>query len=179
MPVTESERSRRAVYRVSDNFLSFYLGVLSRFRADIERGLREGILPVLTESLDDHLGGPWEEMVRIHLRHRAAGGEFGKGIVALGPWWSDNSDTEIDLVALSGRSRVPVLAGEVKWARRQDAARLARKVRAKAARLPGVSDPDELQVVVCAREVLDNLPAWTTGITTADVFTLPEQSRAR
>lgn len=170
VPVTETARTRRACYHVSDNFLQFYLGILSRFRADIERGLGDGILPVMVESLDDHLGDPWEEMVRMHLRQRAASGEFGDAIVALGPWWNDQSDTEIDIVALAGRSRVPVLAGEVKWARRQDAGRLVRTVRAKATRIPGVSDVDELRIAVSARERLDNLPADAIGVTAEDVF---------
>jgi AAA+ ATPase superfamily predicted ATPase len=52
MPVTETARSRRRVYRIADNFLAFYLGVLSRFRAEIERGLGKALLPVLVDSLD-------------------------------------------------------------------------------------------------------------------------------
>lgn len=170
VPVTEGAQSRRAVYRIVDNFLLFYLGVLSRFRAEIERGLGDSILPVLVESLDDHLGGPWEEMARQHLRRLAATGGLGEGVVAVGSWWSDNADTEIDLVALAGRARTPILVGEAKWARRQTASRLVRQLRAKAQRLPGVADVDDLRIAVCAREQLDDVPADVMAITAQDIF---------
>lgn len=50
LPVGESpERSRRRLYRVADNFLAFWLGVVDRYRAEIERGLGATILPVLQD----------------------------------------------------------------------------------------------------------------------------------
>jgi len=173
VPVTETERSRRVIYRIADNFLGFYLAVLSRFRAEIERGLGDSILTVLTQALDDYLGPRWEEMLRQYVRRLAATGEVGDGIVGVGGWWSDEGDSEIDVVAIAGRSRTPVLVGEAKWARRHDGARLGRDVRAKARHLPGVDDVDQLRVVVCAREQLKNLPAGILGITSHDIFALP------
>jgi AAA+ ATPase superfamily predicted ATPase len=55
-PVTERPGSRQRRYRIADNFLAFYVGVLSRHRDQIDRGLGESILPVMIDSLDDHLG---------------------------------------------------------------------------------------------------------------------------
>lgn len=77
-PVTESGRGRRASYRIVDNFLAFYLGLLARHRGEIERGLGPSILPVLLAGLDDHMGPRWEEMFRAHLRRLAAGGALGR-----------------------------------------------------------------------------------------------------
>jgi AAA+ ATPase superfamily predicted ATPase len=173
VPVTETGRSRRAIYRIADNFLAFYLAVLSPFRAEIERGLGDSILTVLTQTLDDHLGPRWEDMLRQHVRRLAAAGELGEGIVGVGGWWSEDSASEIDVVAVAGRARTPVLAGEAKWARRQHGDRLARQVLAKAQRLPGVDDVDQLRVLVCAREELENVPADVLGITAHDIFALP------
>src|SRR5262249_12100540 len=58
-PVTDDNRSRRVHYRIADNFLAFYLQVVSRFRGEIERGLGESILPVLVSCLDDFMGLRW------------------------------------------------------------------------------------------------------------------------
>ncbi|CUU55026.1 hypothetical protein Ga0074812_104107 [Parafrankia irregularis] len=143
MPVTETARSRRRAYRIADNFLAFYLGLLSRYRAEIERGLGKAILPVLIESLDDHLGKPWEEAFREHLRRLAVTGALGSDIVAVGPYWNAGGQNEIDAVVLAGRDRHPILFGEAKWARSVDgrriAGRLSEKARAVAAAAPSVT----------------------------------------
>ncbi|MGK2937384.1 MAG: ATP-binding protein, partial [Solirubrobacteraceae bacterium] len=118
VPVTEDpRRSRRRLYRIADNFLSFWLGVIEPHRAEIERGLGGPIAGVIEAALDDHLGAPWEEAVRRHVRRMAADGELGD-VVAVGSWWQDAPPVELDVVALAGRGRAPVLVGEVKWARR-------------------------------------------------------------
>ena len=172
VPVTDTGRSRRTHYRVADNFLAFWLQVLSRFRAEIERGLGETILPVLVEGLPDFLGPRWEEMFRMHLRLLARGGDLGEGIVGIGPWWSADSRVEIDAVALAGRSRRPVLAGEAKWASRLDAGCAVRTLHAKAAALPG-ADPERMQLALCAREVVDDVPSDLLAVTADDIFPLP------
>ena len=177
MPVTETTRSRRRVYRIADNFLAFYLGVLSRFRAEIERGLGSALLPVLIESLDDHLGAPWEEAFREHLRRLARDGALGPDIVAVGPYWSAGGQDEIDAVVLAGRDRHPVLVGEAKWARAVDGRRLVAALRDKSrALLPAASplsdegDPGSIRLALCAREEIRDAPPGTLVVTAADIF---------
>jgi len=191
MPVTETGRSRRRVYRIADNFLAFYLGVLSRYRAEIERGLGKSILTVLIESLDDHLGMPWEEAFREHLRRLAVEGALGKDIVAIGPYWGAGGQNEIDAVVLAGRSRRPVLFGEAKWARSVDgrriADRLSKKAHAVRTGAPAISDqladqgtagPDGAgidtsippRLALCAREEIRDAPPGCLTVTAADIF---------
>jgi hypothetical protein len=169
VPVTESgSRTRRRIYRIADNFLAFWLGLLDRYRPEIERGLGESILPVLIDSLDDHMGGPWEEAFRDHLRRLAAAGELGEGIVAIGPFWTSAADpTEIDAVALAGRRREAVLLGEAKWAKRVDGAALRAELERKAAALPRLAA--EPRYAACARERVSG-PADILAITAADIF---------
>jgi AAA+ ATPase superfamily predicted ATPase len=169
-PVTDDERSRRACYRVADNFLAFYLQVVSRFRGEIERGLGASILPVLISCLDDFMGPRWEEMFRAHLRRLAVAGTLADGVVAIGPWWNDTSDAEIDAVALAGRSRHPVLAGEAKWARSINAQRHLEALRRKAAKLPG-TNPDDLAYALCAREHVTTAPPDLRAFTATDIMT--------
>lgn len=167
-PVTEGERSRRRTYRIADNFLAFYLGLLTRYRPEIERGLGDAILPVLVASLDDQIGPAWEEAFRVHLRRLAAAGDLVPEIVALGAWWRADGTDEIDAVALAGRSRVPVLVGEAKWARQVSAAPVVAGLVRKAAGL--TDDPDRLSFVVGARRrVVSPLPG-TRVVTAAEVF---------
>ena len=53
-PVTEDDRhTRRRIYRIADNFLAFWLGVLDRYRAEIDGGLGDTIVPVLMRGLDE------------------------------------------------------------------------------------------------------------------------------
>ncbi len=175
-PVTEPERTRQRRYRIADQFLAFYLAVLSRYRAEIDRGLGPSILPVLLSHLDDHMGPAWEDAFRDHVRAAAARHTWPRDlahppddeIVAVGPWWSPDGRTEIDLVALAGRGRRPALVGEAKWARRVDGRRLAHGLSRKAERL--ATAPAAPALVLCARERVDNPPAGVGTVTAKDVF---------
>lgn len=168
VPVTETRRTQRRVYRIADNFLAFYLGLLTHYRGEIERGLGDSILPSLTAALDDHAGPRFEEAFRAHLRREAAAGRLLSDIVALGPWWQDDGQNEIDVVALAGRSRAPVLAGEAKWAKRVSAAVLYRQLVRKAAAL--TPDSEDLVFAVCARREVTDVPDGILAFTAEDVF---------
>jgi AAA+ ATPase superfamily predicted ATPase len=168
VPVTEDpRRSRRRVYRIADNFLAFWLGVVAPHTAEIERGLGAGILPVLLGQLDDFMGLRFEEAFRMHLRRLAAAGELGEEIVAIGPFWTAGADpAEIDAVALAGRRREAVLAGEAKWTRRADARAIGRDLARKTALLPRARQ--DLRFAVCAREQVSG--GADLVLTSADLF---------
>ncbi|MGI8478994.1 MAG: ATP-binding protein [Gaiellaceae bacterium] len=168
VPVTEDpRRTRRRLYRIADNFLSFWLGVVDRYRAEIERGLGRSILDVLVRDLNDHLGRPWEEAVRIHLRRLAELGELGPDVVAVGRWWTAaEPPVELDAVVLAGRNRAAALVGEAKWARRVDGQQARRVLERKAAALPRVRN--DIRYAVGAREEVLNADD-VLAITAADV----------
>jgi hypothetical protein len=88
--------------------------------------------------------------------------------VAIGPWWSQDSQTEIDAVALAGRERRIVLVGEAKWARSVDGVSLERTLRRKAESLPG--DISEARVALCARSEVRNPPTNALVVTAKDIF---------
>jgi AAA+ ATPase superfamily predicted ATPase len=163
-PVTEEgKRTRRKSYRIADNFLAFWLGVVSKYRTEIDRGLGKTILPVLMSDLDDFMGPRWEDAFRQHLRRLARRGELGKDIVAIGPFWTEGEESvEIDAVALAGRSRRAVLVGEAKWARKVSGERIRRSLEEKARVLPKAAD--DLIFAACAREAVspfENVRAFT------------------
>ena len=168
VPVTENHaQTRRRAYRIADNFLSFWLGLLDRHRSAIERGLGRQVLPTLMEQLDDHMGAPWEAAFREHLIRMAAAGELGDGIVDVGRWWRDAPPVEIDAVVLAGRQREAVVVGEAKWARRVNAERLRRELERKAEALPRRAPT--LRYAVCARERV-TAAGDEIALTAADLF---------
>jgi AAA+ ATPase superfamily predicted ATPase len=168
VPVTENAaRTRRRIYRVADNFLAFWLGVLDRHRSAISRGLGKQILPVLTEQLDAHMGDRWESAFRQHLVRLAADGELGEQVVDVGRWWRDGPPVEIDAVALAGRRREAVLLGEAKWARTASGRALRTALETKAEALPSLAR--DVSYAVAAREQVTDAEG-VLAITAADVF---------
>jgi hypothetical protein len=155
---------------MSVNLLAFWLRLLDRFRPEIERGLGESILGVLVDSIDDQLGGPWEEAFREHLRRLGAAGELGPDIVAIGPYWSAAADpAEIDAIALAGRQREAVVVGEARWAKRVDGSRLREDLERKSENVPDLArDP---RYAICARESVKN-PGDALVVTAADIFAI-------
>ena len=165
-PVTESARSRRRIYRIADNFLAFYLGVLGRYREEIDRGLGMTVLPALRASLDDHMGSRWEDAFRDHLRLNAT--SLHPETVAIGPWWRVGGQDQIDAVVLAGRARRPVLVGEAKWSRSVNGGRIAAQLLAKARQI--VEDVGDLRIAVCARDAVVDPPTGALVVTAADIF---------
>lgn len=170
IPVTsDPRRTRLRLYRIADNFLAFWLALVDPYRAEIERGLGNTILPVLRAGLSDFLGPRYEEAFRAHLRLLAEQGQLAPDTVAIGPFWtSEAQPIEIDAVALAGRAREAVLVGESKWAPRVDARRIRRDLERKAEALPRRREP--LQLAIGARETIDNVEADILRVTAADIF---------
>jgi len=172
-PVTEDpRRTRRRAYRIADNFLAFWLGVLDRYQPEIERGLGASILPVLVGGLGDHLGARWEEAFRLHLRRLAERGDLGPGVVAVGPFWTSAGDpVEIDAVVLAGRDRAAAMVGEAKWARAVDGDRVRRDLERKAGALP--RRREVVRYAVAARGRVNG--GDVMAVTAADIFGLASE----
>jgi uncharacterized protein len=170
VPVTDlTRRTRRKIYRIADPFLAFYLGPLTRYRSEIEQGIGSDIASALIDSSGEHLGLVYEEAFRDHLRLCAARGDFGPRVVAVGPWWTDEGQDQIDAVVLAepDRTRVPVLVGEANWARTVDGARIASVLARKAERLTRDAAP---RLAVCAREEVAHAGDDVLTVTAADIF---------
>ena len=81
-----------------------------------------------------------------------------------------DGEQEIDAVVLAQRdlARVPVLAGESKWARSVNAVRIKAGLIRKTAGL--AADPGQLTYAICAREQVEHADADTLMVTAADIF---------
>ncbi|THV29991.1 ATP-binding protein [Glycomyces paridis] len=169
-PVTESARTRRRHYAIADNLLAFHLGPLSAFAEEIELGSGERIVGALTDASSEHFGTAFEEAFRAHLRRLAIEGLLGDRVVKVGPWWRGGGQDEIDAVVLAQpeRTRIPILAGEAKWAKSVNANRIKAALAAKAAALGG---GEALRYAVAAREEVRYGDDETFAFTAADIFT--------
>lgn len=169
VPVTEEHRhTRRRIYRIADNYLAFWLSLVDRHRAEIDRGLGAPVARLLEQSLDDAMGRPWEEAFRWHLRRLVSLGELRDDIVAVGPWWNADNSVELDAVGLAGRGGEAVLVGEAKWSRKLNARAVAADLTRRSARLPRVADRPLR--AVCAREQVGDTPPGVLSVTAADIF---------
>lgn len=169
-PVTEEPGSRggRTTYRISDNFLAFWLGPMSKFLGEIDRGMGELVARTLTGRLDHHIGPRYEDAFRSQLRRMAIAGEFGEEVVRIGPFWtSRHGDVEIDAVVLAGTPATAVAVGECKWADRVAASALLPTLARRAQALP--RQAEDLRYVICARTEVTRA-AGVTPLTAADLF---------
>ena len=171
----DPDKSRRAIYRIADNFLAFYLGPLRKYRTAIERGRGQTVLPAIERGLDNLMGVPFEEAFRECLWEKVADGSLGiDDVVEIGPWWGSGGQDEIDavLMAQPELTRLPVAVGEAKWTRSVNGGRLRARLTAKAAAL--TPDVDRLRYIVGARSAVD-IPVGsdTIVITAADIFPDP------
>jgi hypothetical protein len=100
----------------------------------------------------------------------ANAGELGEDIVAVGSWWSDDSQQEIDAVVLAqqGLTRVPVLVGESKWRSTVDARGIKAGLVRKATVL--TENAERLKYAVCARDAVERPDDDTLAVTARDIF---------
>ena len=169
VPVTEHlGRTRRRSYRIAGNYLAFWLGVVDRYRAEIERGLSGAAVLAMEAALDDAMGWPWEEAFRWHLRRMIEAGELSDDIVAVGPWWTADSSVELDAVGLAGRRGEAVLIGEAKWAKRIDGRALVADLERRGSRLP--LRAEAVTYAICTRSDVGGVPVGAIAVAAADIF---------
>jgi hypothetical protein len=172
VPVTEDpSRTKRAIYRVGDNFLNFWFRFIYRHRSDISRGLgREIVDRVIIPEVSNYMGEPWEEMCREYVRRRAARGELPVEVSAVGRWWNRDNSVEIDVVAMQGRA--VVMAGSAKWSRSAGNQEL-RALRRAAEALPNRAD--DVRFAIFARQEVRGVQDEALGFTAEDLYRLPEE----
>jgi hypothetical protein len=167
VPVTEDPtRTKRALYRIADNFLNFWFRFVYRHRVDVARGLgREVVDRVVIPGLADYMGEPWEEMCREFIRRKAASGRLPVEVSRVGRWWNQDNSVEVDIVGLRGKE--VVLAGSVKWSRSAGAQEL-RELRRAVEALP--ERADDVRLAIFAREAIRGVDEATLAFTAEDLY---------
>lgn len=95
-------------------------------------------------------------------------GRLGGDVVAVGRWWREAGQDEIDAVVLAGKAREAALVGEARWGRTLDARPVLKALERKAEGLPRARAP--LSYALCARERVRHAAPGTLAVTAADIF---------
>jgi hypothetical protein len=115
LPVTEEKplKSKRGLYRITDNFFRFWFRFVFTKRTELEMGERERVANEIIAGLPMYLSSLYEE---VSVETLSACGDSLFPFTSVGRWWDRNE--EIDIVAVN-RELGDILFGEVKWSDKQ------------------------------------------------------------
>jgi AAA+ ATPase superfamily predicted ATPase len=174
LPIGRNADPRRAYYRIADNFLAFWLSIVEPRRAAIIQGLGRSAAGVMESQFDGFMGDRWEDAVRAYLIQTIVDDPRLAPVTEVGRFWHQygTDPAEIDVAMLSEPGGRLSLAGEAKWARREDGPRVLRTLmrKAHASHLVPSDGPEPVYVVAAREEVTGGLPDDVLVVTSADVF---------
>lgn len=137
IPVTEKERSKKALYIISDNFLRFWFRFIYPNMSYIEEENYPKLGEIIGKGFGSHVGRVFEGvcMQFILERRKMDNASF----PTIGHWWGAYRDdetgerkaAEIDIVTLDEKS-TEILFAECKWSNDVDAVEIARGLAKKA-----------------------------------------------
>ena len=116
-PVTEKhpEKSRKGIYRLSDNFFRFWFRFVLPYKSRlVEGGSRKLLEQEILPNLDNFIGQVFDKICADIFRYFSSDGILRSDCDRAGRWWGGNE--EIDLVGMKGE--IPVFAAECKWSRK-------------------------------------------------------------
>lgn len=111
--VRNPQRTRDAIYRISDPFLRFWFRSAAPNRSALEQGrAREVWEQRIQPTLSEHMGPVFEECARAHTWHLARAGQLRFQPDAVGSWWDGKE--EIDVASVRHSTKEAYLA-ECTW----------------------------------------------------------------
>lgn len=115
VPVTEKnpEKSKKGLYRITDNFISFWFKFVHPYRSYLEIENTEMVIKRIKERFrSNHVSYVYEDICREWLMHQGLSKAPNVHLIRAGRWW--NKDTEIDLLGLT-EDNGDVVFGECKY----------------------------------------------------------------
>ena len=131
IPVMEKhpEKSRKGIYRLSDNFFRFWFRFVLPYKSRlVEGGERKVTEEEILPHLDNFIGQVFDKICVEIFRYLADEEKIKLGYDRAGRWWNGNE--EIDLVAVARDE--PVFAAECKWSKRPVGIDILKELRRKA-----------------------------------------------
>ncbi|KKQ34377.1 MAG: hypothetical protein US52_C0061G0006 [candidate division WS6 bacterium GW2011_GWA2_37_6] len=111
IPITEKNprKSKKGLYKISDNFVKFWFKYVFPNKSDIEIGSFSKTKMFINSDFTIYLGSIYEEICKELIRNMIPS-------MRIGRWWNNN--TEIDIVGINDQDK-EILFGEVKWSNKQ------------------------------------------------------------
>jgi AAA+ ATPase superfamily predicted ATPase len=115
IPVTEEKplKSKRGLYKISDEFFDFWFRFIFPWRGELELGRIDDVLLRVKKGMPQYVSFVYEKVAKEVL-WRYVDRIF--PFKAVGKWWDKNE--EVDIVAHNDELN-SILFGEVKWSRKQ------------------------------------------------------------
>lgn len=115
VPVTEKnpEKSKKGLYRITDNFISFWFKFVHPYRSYLEMEQTERVLKKLKDQFrSSHVSFVYEDICRQRLMRGGLAKSPHIQLIQAGRWW--NKDVEIDILGFTD-NREHVVFGECKY----------------------------------------------------------------
>ncbi len=135
VPATEKrERSKKAIYKTSDNFFRFWFRYVYPCKSDIEIDNTKPVVEKIARELNSFIGYSFEEMCKMTLLKFDDYTPF--ELSRVGTWWGFHredgirKELEIDIVALNEEKK-EILFCECKWQEKVDAKKVLAELKEK------------------------------------------------
>ncbi len=128
VPITESYKSRKGRYFISDFYFNFWFRFVYPNADLIESGNGDLLLDVVMEDLNQYLGYVFEEVAKQFLMELNKRNLLPFKFLKIGRWW--HKGEEIDVVGLNERERKALFV-EVRWSELKNAQRILRDLERK------------------------------------------------
>ena len=155
-PITaRKKRSRRGIYRISDNFFDFWFHFIGPHLSDIEEGQENFVEDHVMPDIDRYIGKKFEKVCREFLREKSKFDEQFR-FSRIGRWWY--KEDEIDIVALNEEEN-QILLGECKWSDDVNTRTLYYKLKEKKDEVRWNDENRKEEFVLFARSFKDDFSA--------------------
>ena len=149
-PVTEKrpEKSRKGIYRLSDNFFRFWFRFVFPYKSHLMEGGEQRILEEeIFPHLENFIGQVFDKICAEILRYLVDEEKIELDYDLAGRWWDGNE--EIDLVAMAGDK--PAFAAECKWSKRPVGIDILKELRRKTSLIASKGPRDKLRLGLFSR----------------------------
>lgn len=151
-PITEKIKTKKTVYKISDNFFRFYFKFVHPYKSDLEIGKFDRVNSVLRNNFNSFLGDAFEDISREFILESYRKDILPFEISKIGKWWQRNE--EVDIVTLDEKEK-EVGFFECKWSalNEKEANKIIEKLKNKATLVNWCKDDREDHYGLIAKSI--------------------------